>query len=450
MGLRLFLLLIIVMAIAFTHVSILNSDIVRFHLTPGRTVEIALAELTLIAFALGAGIVLLGTFVKDAMTSTKMWREKRLLAKKESATKKLSKAWNLLYQGKTSAALETVDSILAVIPESRSAILLKAMIYRELGDYIEEVKALTEIKTNDPSNVDAYFMLAEALERSGDTDSAIEVLTPLKKQEDYRKIIEKLRDLYIKKGDYEKAHELQRAIIKKKGDVKSEDRDISDGLKFELARYAFETGNIDEAEKKLKDLLKESPTFTPSYILLQDLYLEKTQANAAMDLLISGYRKTKNPINLIKLEDIAIEQEMPGRLLEIYSNVKSEFENDFTLILFYGKFLLRLEMVDEAMEQFLKAQNIEPDNASIHIFLAETYRRRNRFEDAVNEYNKAFAYKRRYLVPFACDGCGDTIIRWKSYCSACQKWDIFRIDYGDTKKIEEIREEAMQKVPLPD
>jgi tetratricopeptide (TPR) repeat protein len=411
MSLRLFLLLIIVMAIGFTHVSILNSDMVKFNFTPGRSFEIALSELTLIAFALGAGIVLLGTFVKDAMTSTKQWKEKRLSAKKESANKRLSKAWNLLYQDKTTSALETVDGILSIIPENRSALLLKAMIYRELGNYIEEINALTKVKTIDPSNVDSYFMLAEAHERTGDLDSAIEVLIPLRKQEDYRKIMEKLRDLYIKKEDFEKAFELQKTILKKKTDPKPEDGEISNGLKLELARYAFETGKIDEAEKKLKDLMKESPTFTPSYILLQDLYLKKSSVNTAMDLLISGYSKTKNPINLIKLEDIAIEEEMPGRLLEIYSNVKSDFENDFTLILFYGKFLLRLEMVDEAMEQFLKAQNIDPNNASVHIFLAETYRRRNRLQDAVTEYSKAFAYKRRYLVPFACSGCSETIIQ---------------------------------------
>jgi tetratricopeptide (TPR) repeat protein len=450
MSLRLFLLLIIVMAIGFTHISILNSAIIKFNLTPGRSVQIALSELTLIAFSLGAGIVLIGTLIKDAMVSTRHWKEKRVLGKKESANKKLSKAWNLLYQGKLTAALESVNGILAVVPENRSAHLLKASIFREQGNYIEEIDTLTSVKNMDPSNVDSYFLLAEAHECAGNIDSAIEVLSPLRKQEEYKRILEKLRDLHIKKGEWVKAFEIQKSILKKKADPTAKDRETLIGLKFELARFAFETGKIDEAEKRLKELIKEHSSFTPSYIILQDLYLQKSFVSAAMDLLITGYRNTKDPINLIKLEDIAIEAEMPGSLLEIYSNVKSEFENDFTLILFYGKFLLRLEMVDEAMEQFLKAQQIDSDNASVHIFLAETYRRRNRLQDAADEYNKAFAYKRRYLVPFSCSGCSETIIKWKPYCSQCQKWNMFSINFGDTKKVEEIRAEAMQKVPLPD
>lgn len=450
MSFRLFLLLVIVMAIGFTHVSILNPDITTFNLTPGRSVEIALSELTLIAFALGAGIVLIGTIVKDTMASTRLWKEKRALAKKDSANKRVSKASNLLYQGKTSAALEAVNGILAVVPENRSALLLKAMIFRELGNYLEEIEALTELKTLDPSDVDSYFMLAEAHQRAGNIDSAIETLTPLRKQEEYKKILELLRDLYIKKGEYAKAFDLQKSFLKKKAEATEEDKAILQGLKFELARYTFETGKTDEAEKKLKELIKDHPSFVPPYILLQDLYLGKSSVSDAIDILIAGYRKTKDPINLIKLEDIAIEEEMPGSLLEVYSNIKSEFENDFTLILFYGKFLLRLEMVDEAMEQFLKAQSISPNNASVHIFLAETYRRRNRLEDAVIEYSNAFAYKRRYLVPFACSGCGERTLKWKPHCQNCQKWDIFRIDFGNTEKIDEVRAEALQRVPLSD
>lgn len=450
MSLRLFLLLIIIMAIGFTHVSILNSDIAKFYLTPSMSIEVALSELTLIAFALGAGIVLLGTFVKDAIVSARHWKEKRVSSKREAAYGKLTKAWNLLYQGKAAPALETVESILAVVPESRAALILKATIYRQLDEPAEEIHTLNRICTIDPSNVDSLFMLSEAYERHGDFDSAIEVFSPLKKQEDYKKILEKIRDLHIKREDFKKAFDIQNAILKKKIAVTEADRDMFNGLKFELARFSFENDNSDDAEKKLKEIVKESPSYTPPYILLQDIHLRKRSVETAMDWLMKGYRNTKDPVNLIKLEDIAIEEEVPGRLLEIYSQVKSEFEGDFTLTLFYGKFLLRLEMVDEAMEQFLKAQSVDPDNASVHIFLAETYRRRSRPDDAINEYVKAFAYKRRYLVPFACQGCGEKIIRWKSYCSECRRWDTFRIDYGDTKKIEEIRAEVLQKVSLSD
>lgn len=450
MNLRLFLLVIIIMAIGFTHVSILNSQTVKFYLTNSKFIEIAISELTLITFALGAGIVLLGSFVKDAMTSAKQWKIKRSAAKKENAYGKLNKARNLLYKGKTKSALESVEDILSVIPENREALLLKAKVFREMGDYIEEVKTLQKLKSIDPSDVESYLLVAEAYDTAGDVDSALEILSPLKKQEDYLRIRVKLRDLLIKKGEYEKACEVQKGIIKKKDESSPEDQTILHGLKFELARNEFEKGNIDESEKRLKELVKEKTKFTPAYILLHEISLKKGTVNSAMDWLITGYRQTGNAINLIKLEDTAIEEEIPARLLEIYSQMTEEFSGDFTLILFYGKFLLRLEMVDEAMEQFLKAENLDLHNASIHIFLAESYRRRDRLQDAIDEYTKAFAYKRRYLVPFSCQGCGEKVIKWKPYCGKCQEWDRFEIDFGDTKELEKLRAEAVQKVPLLD
>ncbi len=438
------------MAIGFSHVSILNSATIKFYLTPAKFVEISLSELTLISFALGAAIVLVGTFFKDAASSAKQWKAKRILQKKENAYKKLDKARDLLYQNKLSAALETVDSALTVLAGNRDALSLRGKIQEKLGNQDEVINTITRIQSTRPSDVESRLLLSEAYEREGDLEKALSALSSIKKYEDYFPVMERLIELHMAKEEYQKAYELQKSLAKKRGKGSSLDRERLNSLRYKLARTAYDSGKMDDAEKILKELIKEEGEFTPTYILLNDIYLHKGNQDGAMDCLLEGYRKTGNPIHLIKLEDIAIEHERPARLLDIYSNIKNDFEGDFTLTIFYGKFLLRLEMVDEAMEQFLKAESIDGDNAAVHIFLAEAYRRRNRLQESVDEYTKAFAYKRRYLVPFVCSGCGEKIIRWKDYCETCKKWDAFSIDFGDTKELKRIREEALQKVPVPD
>jgi len=64
-----------------------------------------------------------------------------------------------------------------------------------------------------------------------------------------------------------------------------------------------------------------------------------------------------------------------------------------------GKFFLRLEMIDEGLEQLLKAETLGPERESVNILLAEAFRRRGRYESACSHYQRAFGYKRRYLIP---------------------------------------------------
>ncbi len=47
-------------------------------------------------------------------------------------------------------------------------------------------------------------------------------------------------------------------------------------------------------------------------------------------------------------------------MIRIYSRLQQEFPSDYDVNLFMGKFFLRLEMIDEGLEQLLKAETLEP------------------------------------------------------------------------------------------
>jgi lipopolysaccharide biosynthesis regulator YciM len=96
-----------------------------------------------------------------------------------------------------------------------------------------------------------------------------------------------------------------------------------------------------------------------------------------------------------------------------------------------GKFFLRLEMIDEGLEQLLKAETLDPERESVNILLAEAFRRRGRYESACLHYQRAFGYKRRYLIPFRCSSCGSSTIKWTARCPSCGTWNGYAIDHGN-------------------
>jgi tetratricopeptide (TPR) repeat protein len=116
--------------------------------------------------------------------------------------------------------------------------------------------------------------------------------------------------------------------------------------------------------------------------------------------------------------------------MRIYTELVQQYPDDAELHLFMGKFYLRLEMNDEGLEQLLKAESLDPERESLLILLAEAYRRRGRFESASQYFQRAIGYKRRFLIPFRCAGCGKATIKWAPRCPSCGAWDSFAIDHG--------------------
>jgi tetratricopeptide (TPR) repeat protein len=87
-------------------------------------------------------------------------------------------------------------------------------------------------------------------------------------------------------------------------------------------------------------------------------------------------------------------------------------------------------MIDEGLEQLLKAETLDPERESVHILLAEAFRRRGRYESASQHYQRAIGYKRRYLIPFRCASCGSSTIKWTARCPSCGTWNGYAIDHG--------------------
>ncbi|MCL1926965.1 MAG: tetratricopeptide repeat protein [Syntrophorhabdaceae bacterium] len=434
MAIRLLFIFFVAILGGFFYISIYNGDRVSFHFSSSSLVELAIYQLIILSFSFGAAMVILATMINDITTASKTWRKRREQHRRKTAQDRTMKAAELVQRGMLSEAVAELTRSLSVNKDDREALELLASAHEEMGNYLEAVKALAKVKQVDPSYLLVYFRLATLYRKMNDHEAALAALKAVEATEgENPRAWKEIRDIHIARGDMVAAYAEQKKLIRHNGkDATSKDNALFIALRYEKAIVRMKTGKADDAERRLRDIIKEEPAFCPAYTALSK-YMCDRDINEATEILIHGFRATRNPIFLIRLEDLCIETERPQSMIRIYSNLQQEFPSDYDVNLFMGKFFLRLEMIDEGLEQLLKAETLEPDHESLHVLLAEAFRRRNRFESACKHYQRAFGYKRRYLIPFHCNICGSSTIKWTHRCPDCGEWNSYSIDHGNNK-----------------
>ena len=76
MAVRLLFLLFVVILVAFSYISLLNGEHIQFFYSATRQVEVTVSELAILAFSLGAAMVILGSMVKDVTLASKNWKQR--------------------------------------------------------------------------------------------------------------------------------------------------------------------------------------------------------------------------------------------------------------------------------------------------------------------------------------------------------------------------------------
>ena len=432
MAVRLLFLLFVVILVAFSYISLLNGQHIQFFYSGSGQVEVTVSELAILAFSLGAAMVILGTMVKDVTQASKHWKESREKQRRDAARARVAKASGLFQRGILDEAAAEVQKSLSVNAEDREALDLLANVESERKNYLEAVKALTRVKQIDPSDITVYFRLAELSRKMNDLENALSLLRTIETSEgENLRAWEGIRDIHILREEMVAAYAMQKKILKLKGKTASEgDKALFDALRYEKAVRRMAEGKTDDAERRLRELIKDQPLFTAAYPALAGHLRERGNLGEATETLLAGYRATRNAVLLIRLEDLGVETERPEAVIAVYHDLLREFPSSYDVNLFLGKFYLRLEMNDEALEQLLKAEHLDPECESVNVLLAEALRRRGRYETACHHYQRAFGYKRRYLIPFRCTGCGQNTIKWTARCPSCGIWNGFAIDHG--------------------
>jgi len=304
----------------------------------------------------------------------------------------------------------------------------------------EALEHLRQAKDVEPRSLEVLFKQAASFEEMHREEDAIQAFQEiLAIENNNRKALRNLRDLHMKEGRWPEALDLQKRILKvgPGSNRLTEEKEKLLFLSYEVARLGIEAGKADEAIPELKDIMKQSGEFVPAYVSLGDALHSLKRDDEAVRIWQDGYKKLNKSVFLSRLEDYFMEIEDPAALLSYYRSTINERKDDLMLRLFYGKLCLRLEMVDEALEQLYAVENAGVDSQQLHLLLAEAHRRRDRIDESISEYQRALGVGDRIQLSYVCEACGARTREWRSRCSECGTWG--KINLVDRQSIQDAR-----------
>ncbi len=315
--------------------------------------------------------------------------------------------------------------------------LALADVHRQKNDTRQAVEVLQKAKDKEPKCLEVLFHLAASFEELEQYENAQNIYEEiLKIDSGNRNALEKFRDLHVKQGLWGNALELQKRLLKA---VQGTPQHGEEQLKQTCLRYEqawqklveknYKNGKTER--KEFREIIKQAPDFIPARVAMGDSYRAEDRTKDAAQVWQEAYQATGKSIFLARLEDLYMKKEDPATLLSFFRSALIERNSDLLLHFFFGKLCLRLEMVDEALEQLTIVENAGLELPQLHLLLAEAYRRRDRIDESNQEFQKAMVLKQDQGMGYLCGKCGAYSSIWQSRCPECKNWGSYRLaDYS--------------------
>lgn len=441
---KLLVLIVVLFALFYLYLSHLNPENVRLFVGSGKFYETNLANFLVFAFLLG---VLLSTLVgifSDLGRKLRTFQQRRIQKREQELADLLAKAKNLASLGEQEKAKELLEKIIRERPDRKEAYLELSNLYLSQGDTGRAIEIVNLAKKNVGKEEDILLRAAQiCLTMKDYTMMEMELKEVLKVNMLNLKALTALKNLYILRKDWESALEVARRL--RKVSKSQQDEKTLLGIRYERARDIIERDGerLDEAIRELRQLLDEDKRFVPAYLALADAYKKKGKHNDAARVYGRGYTKTGHVIFLLKMEDFYIERGDPAVILKIYRRLLELSPKDDILSLLYARLLLRLEMIDEALDVLNNVQTTEATFLGLHRALAEAYLHRGDVVTAMREMKKALP-KRDLYISFVCTNCAHEKEEWSAFCSKCGRWNVVNVKEGGHVS-ESLLEEALKE-----
>lgn len=438
---RLLIILIGIVICLFLWLAFTNPyDVKEFHFF-GQTFPADLSDLMLASFVLGAMLVFVGTLARDIkhaisgyLEGAQRSREKR---KGDSLREELTQGMEAFYRGDWNQAKERFIQILKRDPWQVDLYFRLSEIALKEGQIEEAFQWLERGSLVDVRNVELLLREASLLRQMQRENEAIRALErAIRLDESNLKGLRQLRELYQQQRRWEEAVQVQKSILKavKGKETEEEETLFLFGLKYERAKDLLERGgeeNLQSALKEVREIVRERKTFLPGFVLLGDIYLRMGRWASAGKVWGRSFKRFNAIIFLLRLEELYLGRGDPGTLLRIYQKALKNDPQNWVIAFFYAKLCLRLEILDEALEEIDEISLRQKDFPALHRLLAEIYLHKKDFSRAAQEFEKAFALSGTSYLPFSCEACGRESKGWIAYCPQCHRWSTYTVKEGE-------------------
>jgi len=428
MFLKSFFLSILLFA-GYLYFSFLNKENITISL-PNGVFETTVPLLVLVSLLAGALIVVCSNLVGFGKLRLLNWRIGRRTRGIRESEENLRQGLVTLRAGDLKRARFLMEKALEKDPFSAPVYTALAELAEQEGNVDAALKYLGKARELDENNLELLFRIASVSEVKGDSKNAVDLYHRiLSLDTSNRRALAGLRELYRRQGAWREAFEIQKSYLK----LMPPERQAPEAqrllfLRYECARLSLSLGAAEKSTSELRVIVSESPLFVPANVSLAEALKLEGKIDEAANLLKKAFQELRHPIFLIKLEDLYFCQEEPGTiaaLVNFYKRSIHDNPQDLIIRLFYGKLCIRMLMAEEALIHLKAIVASGVDFPSLHILLAEAYRRTDDLEEAAKEYRKALGIGKTHRIPFGCRVCGHEQIEWTSCCPSCGTWDSF-------------------------
>jgi lipopolysaccharide biosynthesis regulator YciM len=424
---KILLVIIIVILSAFFYLHTNNPGVVTYVVSSKHVYVLPATMLLFAGFFAGVVVAVLNSLLADgrrAWRDMQSRKEKKLLVQ---ADENYRKGTELLVKGETAGARELIEKAMKAKPSETGFIISLAETYMRENRPAEAVKVLESGFVGNSSSIGILSSLARCASDSGDVMRATKALEEVVRL-DPRNLyaLRKLRDIRVKEALWVDAADLQKKIVESEKDeaARKKEKKLLTGLLFESASRFCSDGKLSDALLKLKEVLRNDDAFMPAHLLLGDVLAR--QGNPANAIKVWEKARVKFPkaeAIILRLEDIYISESAPERILEKYKKEIHANHADYNLRLLLARLYLRLEMVDNAIEELEALANEGVEGYYHHVLLGEAYLRRKQSGKAAHLFQKALGMDREFSPAFACSCCAGSSQAWAPRCPSCGEWN---------------------------
>ncbi|MEK6791506.1 MAG: tetratricopeptide repeat protein [Deltaproteobacteria bacterium] len=422
----------------FLYLHIENPAVVTIVLSGQNTYTAPVTLFLFAAFFIGAALAVFNSLIVDAKRAWAGFMAGRARKVVIAAAEDYKKGVEAMNRGENQAARTLIEKAVQVKPDDPEMHIGLAETYLRENKSKEALKILEAGIVHNPDSSALLNVVARTALEAGEQGravAALETLISLDPKNTYA--LKKLRDIRIKDGRWREAALLQKTVVDcVKGDeARKRERRFLTGALFEAGVRCFEDGSLSEALVNVKEVLKLDTAFMPAHLLLGDILYKQGHTDGAVKVWEKAYLKHHNSLPvMLRLEDIYIAESEPQRILDRYKKEISSRPGDTNMRLLLARLYLRLEMVDNAIEELLQLYHEGEDSFYPQVLLGEAYLRRKQGTKAAVLFQSALGLDKDLSPPFSCASCGHVHREWEARCPECGEWNTMQVSVIAPKK----------------
>ncbi len=339
---------------------------------------------------------------------------------------RLTDARALIAHGLFAKAKVMLEEMFTDHPEHVGTGMLYGEILLKVGDAEGAAKHFEKFCRKNPDHVEARYQLAEALLASRNSEGAAGVLKKIVSDAPKQALrgLRRLRALHTEAQRWEEALEVHKKLISYfPNELSAGEKAQGTALAYQVGLLKVDADQYKDATQAFQQVVKDDPSFIPAYLSLGRCRILQDQEDQGLEVWVEGFRSTGEGAFLQELEDYFIQSGRPEEGLAVLRRIAATSEHAVLAKFFLGKMLYRLEILDEALEQFLEVRSQVVYSPILYFFMAKIHSRRARLDAALNEYRQLLRNLGVLKLRFECGVCSNRTTDYADRCEHCGSWN---------------------------